>query len=676
MNSTPAAQAEELRRQIRYHDHRYHVLNAPQATDAQYDDLVRNLAALEKAHPELIEESSPTQRVGGEVAAGFPEVEHPEPMLSLGNAMHQGEFQEWYDRTARRLNRKDFPMLAEPKVDGLAIRLVYREGKLYRAITRGNGTSGEDVTHNVRTVRNLPLALNVLPGETVPETMEVRGEIYMPRSAFHDASREREEQGETPFANARNAAAGTIRQLVPELASRRGLRGWVYQFQDHRMGSHEMSLRDLASLNLPVNPLNQLCWTPQEVLEYHGFIMDQRETLDYEIDGIVVKVDHKELQEIMGATSHEPRWAIAWKFPAGRETTMLREIRISHGRFGRLTPVAVLDPVELGGVVVQSASLHNLEDIRRKDIRPGTRVIIERAGDVIPQVIGPDGPRQNAEHPIFSMPTACPACGTPVETREGEVGHWCPNLDCPALLPEQLKSFVGKRAMEIDGLGEHWCQELVDRELVTNTGDLYFVSREEWLSLDRMGERLADRILGNIRDSKSRPLERVLYSLGIFRLGRTVSRKLTARYGHMDEISGLGREELEAIPGIGPEIAASVVRGFHSERVRRTLARLKEAGVNMQGKSKTGEENGMAIPNTGNKLEGMTIVVTGKLEGMTRGDAESMIREFGGRPSSSVTKGTKYLVVGEKPGSKLTKANQLGVQVLTQEELMEMLQGE
>ena len=665
--------AEELRWQVRYHDHRYYNLDDPRIPDQEYDDLMRRLREMEQQHPEVRDESSPTQRVGGEASADFDEVEHPEAMLSLGNCLHEEEFQEWYDRTARRLNQQNFPMLAEPKIDGLAIRLVYQQGEFRQAVTRGNGASGEDVTHNVRTIRNLPLQLNVLPGESVPEVMEVRGEVYLPRSAFMDASREREEQGEQPFANPRNAAAGTIRQLDPGLASRRGLRAWVYQFQNHGTGSHEMSLRDLTSLNLPVNPLNRVCWNPGEVVQYYRDILEQRGALDYEIDGIVVKVDHQALQDRLGATSHEPRWAVAWKFPSGRTTTRLREIRISHGRFGRLTPVAVLDPVELSGVTVQSASLHNEEDIHRKDIRPGTQVTVERAGDVIPQVTGPADPRANLLQPIFQMPQQCPTCDAPVETRENEVGHWCPNLECPALLPEQLKSFVGKRAMEIDGLGEHWCQELFDRGLVENVGDLYFVTREEWLRLARMGERLADRILRNIDESRSRPLERVLYALGIFRLGRDVSGKLADSFGSMEEISQLDRDQLEALEGIGPEIAGSVLRGFRSARVRRTIERLNQAGVNMV-KNNEEEKEEMTTSKEAKRLEGLNFVVTGKLEGVTRPEAESLIRQHGGNTSSSVNGKTDYLVVGEKPGSKLDRARRLGTKVIDQEQLQAMME--
>ena len=674
IGKTAREAAEELRQKIQYHDHRYYVLDAPQVADGEYDGMMRSLRMLEKEHPEIRDENSPTQRVGGMVSANFSVVDHPEPMLSLANAMTSGEFAEWHTRTVKRLLMEEFPLNVEPKIDGLAIRLVYLYGRLVQGITRGNGESGEDVTHNIRTIRNIPLTLRALPGETMPETLEVRGEIYMPRDAFEDANREREADGESPYSNARNAAAGVVRQLDPALAARRDLRAWVYHHHNPPGNSHRVALRDLMEMGLPINPLNRLCWSIQEVAEYHQEMAELRTQLGYEIDGIVAKLDHISLREQLGATHHEPRWAMAWKFPSGQSVTKLREIRISHGRFGRLTPVAVLDPVELGGVTVQSASLHNEEDIHRKDIRPGTTVNVERAGDVIPQVTGPADPQANQEQPPFNMPERCPSCGNRVETRKDEVGHWCPNMDCPALLPEQLKSFVGKRAMEIDGLGEHWCQELVEQGLVENVGDLYFLTKEQLLKLDRMGERLADRVLRNIEESRSKPLERVLYSLGIFRLGRLVSGKLATRYGEMEEISRLDREQLESIEGIGPEISSSVVRGFHSERVKTTLERLKEAGVNML-KNQEEEKETMTTKEGNGKLEGLNLVVTGKLEGMTRYDAESLIRQQGGKASSSVTKQTNYLVVGEKPGSKLSKAQKLGVVILDQQQFEEMLTG-
>ena len=668
--------AEELRRQIRLHDHHYYNMQSPLVSDAEYDALMEQLRQLERESPGVRDPSSPTQRVGGAVSAGFAEMLHPEPMLSLSSAPCLEEFAEWHLRTARRLGTDQFAMNVEPKIDGLAVRLAYRNGQLVLGVTRGNGTSGEDVTHNVRTVRNLPLTLGPQPGEAgPPSVLDVRGEIYMPRSAFEDANRERDEQGEARYSNPRNAASGGLRQLDPELASKRDLRAWIYADQGSRTNSHRTSLRNLADLGLPVNPLDRLCWTIPEVAEFHREMLDLRGTLDYEIDGIVVKVDHPPSQRKLGTTNREPRWATAWKFPSGQNVTRLREIRVSHGRFGRLTPVAVLDPTEIGGVTVQSASLHNEEDVRRKDIRAGTMVVIERAGDVIPQVTGPADQDENRRAEPFMMPDRCPACGTRVETRGNETGHWCPNQDCPALLPEQLKSFVGKRAMDIDGLGEHWCQEMVDRGLVTNAGDLFFLTRKQLLKLDRMGEKLADRILRNIEASRAQPLERVLYSLGIFRLGREVSSKLTAEYTTMAEISGLDREQLQAIEGIGPEIARSVVLGFRSERVRMTLDLMEEAGVNLRGRIKEKGDSGDMADQNGT-LEGKAFVVTGKLEGMSRQEAEVLIRKHGGSAGSSVTKSTDYLVVGAKPGSKLARATQLKTKILDQEQFEALIAGE
>ena len=667
---TPVRTANELRDDIRSHDHRYYVLNEPAISDQEYDGLMRSLREIEDRHPETRAPDSPTQRVGGAVAAGFETVAHPERMLSLGNAMSQDEFLEWHARAVRGLGQDGFEMNAEPKIDGLAIRLVYRNGMLVQAVTRGDGVLGENVTHNVRTVRNLPLVLQALPGEPLPETLDVRGEIYMPRSTFERINLEHDARGDARYANPRNAAAGGIRQLDPSLASARGLMAWVYDNRSPAGSSHRAAMEDLRDMGLPVNPLTKLCRTPGDAAEFHQALMSAREQLDYEIDGMVVKIDHIPHRNALGTTNREPRWAIAWKFPSGKAQTHLREIRISHGRFGRLTPVAVMDPVELGGVTVQSASLHNQEDIHRKDIRVGTTVVIQRAGDVIPQVTGPAGPGENQGRPEFRMPENCPTCQHPVETRAGEVGHWCPNQDCPALLPEQLKSFVSKRAMDIEGLGEHWCQELVAHRLVNNTADLYSITREQLLGLDRMGEKLATRILTNIEGSRQQGLDRALYALGIFRLGRDVSGKLASEYHTMAEIRVLSEEELAAIEGIGPEIARSVREGFESERVKRTLELMENAGVNLTGKIKQKEQSQTM---TDQKLQGLNFVVTGKLDGMTRVDAEMLIQQNGGSTSSSVTRVTNYLVVGEKPGSKLTKAEKLGVEVISQEDLNDLI---
>ena len=527
----------------------------------------------------------------------------------------------------------------------------------------------------MRTVRNIPLVLTPVPGQPMPGILDVRGEIYMPRSAFDRINLEHDRRGEARYANPRNAAAGGIRQLDPGLAARRGLMAWVYDNRSPETDSHRTAMEHLRSRGLPVNPLTRLCHTPQEVAEFHQAVMNGRDQLDYEIDGVVVKIDHIPHRTALGATNREPRWAIAWKFPSGKAETMLREIRISHGRFGRLTPVAVLDPVELGGVTVQSASLHNEEDIHRKDIRPGTMVVIQRAGDVIPQVTGPADPEQNQQREFlqkepFRMPEVCPSCNGQVETRPNEVGHWCPNQDCPALLPEQLKSFVSKRAMDIEGLGEHWCQELVEHRLVNNTADLYSITREQLLGLDRMGEKLATRILTNIEGSRQQGLDRALYALGIFRLGRDVSGKLASEYHTMAEIRVLSEEELAAIEGIGPEIARSVRQGFRSERVKRTLELMENAGVNLTGKIKQKEQSQTM---TDQKLQGLNFVVTGKLDGMTRVDAEMLIQQNGGSTSSSVTRVTNYLVVGDKPGSKLARAGKLGIPVIDQDELNDLI---
>ncbi len=669
--STTAGRAQELRKQIQHHDHLYYVLDHPGLTDQEYDALMRELREIEKQHPELHDPDSPTQRVGGAVAAGFPEVQHPQPMLSLANAMNEEEFQDWQERITKGTGEEKFTITMEPKIDGLAMRLVYQDGHLLQAITRGNGASGEDVTHNVRTIRNIPLVLQGTPESPVPEHLEVRGEVYMSRKVFETASKAREERGDQPFRNPRNAAAGTIRQLDPALASERRLSAWIYGYAQPQTLTHHQALMTLAGWGLPVNPLIENCQSVDEAREYHQRLQAGRDALDYEIDGVVAKVNRLDLQEQMGATNREPRWAIAWKFPSGQATTTLREISISHGRFGRLTPVAVLDPVELGGVTVQSASLHNLEDIRRKDIRPGTQVVVERAGDVIPQVTGPADPEENERAELFRMPERCPSCGADVETGGSEAGHWCPNQDCPALLPEQLKSFVGKRAMEIDGLGEHYCQQLVERKLLTNTAGLYFVTREQWLTLDRMGERLANRVQGNLEASKQRPLARVLYALGIFRLGRDVSTKLAQRYSSMDEIRVLTAEELTSMDGVGPEIAQAVVAGFQSGRVNNTIKLMEQAGVRMtQDQEEKEKETNMIA---GRNLAGLTFVVTGKLEGMSRNDAQMLIVQNGGKTSSSVTKSTDYLVVGEKPGSKLTKANEFGVTVIDQNQLYALI---
>ena len=667
--TTPDQQVQDLRQQIERHNRLYYVDNQPEIDDFAFDQLMQSLIEVERQHPGTVTPDSPTQRVGGEVQADFPQVEHPSPMLSLENAFSQEEFQAWHARTAQTLGQEQFDMTVELKIDGLAVRLRYEEGRLTLGATRGNGRSGEDITHNVRTVRNIPLRLRDQPQPVI----DARGEVYMPRQTFEQVNREREKQGLYLYANPRNAAAGGMRQLNPQLASQRGLRAWVYSAPG-LSPSHRQSLMELRRLGLPVNPLVRACRTPQEVLQAYDELLELRPSLDYEADGVVVKVDSHAAQLLLGSTNRDPRWAIAWKFPAERAVTTLRDIRISYGRFGRLTPVAVLEPVHVGGVTIQSATLHNLEDMRRKHIRAGARVLVERAGDVIPRVIAPEDPDHASTLPEYQMPDRCPACAQPISTLEDEAGHWCINQDCPGRLPEQLKSFVSKRAMEIDGLGEQWCEILVDRKLVRNVADIYTVTREQLLCLDRMGQRLADRILRNIQASRNRPMHRVLYSLGIYRLGREVSSLLEQRHSSIQEVSQLSLEQLTSIEGIGPKIAQSVVDGFASQRVQDTVRLLQQAGVTTQWEPKPKQEYQMAMTNQQeSKFQGMTFVVTGKLDGMSRADAEDLIRSLGGKASSSVTGNTDYLVVGEKPGSKLKKAQSIErVAVINQDQFMAM----
>ena len=667
--------AQELREKILHHDHLYYGESRPEITDSQYDELMEELKRLERNQPDCLDPNSPTQRVGGAVSANFEEVTHPAPMLSLGNAFNAADFTAWHQRVTGLAGGERPEMCAEIKIDGLAVRLRYEMGELALAATRGNGTVGEDVTHNVRTVRNLPLKLTRFDGVSLMEVLELRGEIYMPKETFRKVNSDRDERGEYQYSNPRNAAAGAVRQLDPALASERGLMAWVYSSANFLTGLQDTNLKLLGQMALPINPMTRICRTIQDVRDFHQEVMEFRDDLSYEIDGIVLKVNNLDLQGRMGATGHEPRWAISWKFPSEKTTTTLTDIKISHGRFGRLTPVAVLEAVQVAGVVIQSASLHNEEDIRRKDIRAGEDVVIERAGDVIPQVTGPVNTDPNRHVARFAMPSFCPSCETRVESPENEVGHWCPNQSCPALLPEQLKHFVSKRTMDIEGLGPHWCEALIEKGLVTNVADVYSLTKKDLIGLERMGDSMSTKILRNIEMSKLQPMDRVLYSLGIFQLGRKVSGLLSERYRSVLQVSDTSADEMSEIEGIGPKIAESVVRGFHSKRVRRTMFLLSTAGISIDRVEEPPKEEEQQEKEKGKKMnafEDMTFVVTGKLATMTRDDAESVVRQHGGKAASSVTKSTTYLVVGEKPGSKLDKANSLGVPVLSESEFLAM----
>lgn len=669
---SPAPRAKELRRELNDHNHRYHTLNAPEISDGQYDALLRELREIEAEHPELVTADSPTQRVGGEPSPAFAEVVHSRPMLSLGNAFDRDELAAWHKRVSGLLDGADFAMVCELKIDGLAVSLRYENGVLLQGATRGNGTTGEDVTRNLRTIRTIPLALNA----AAPPYLEARGEVYLPIAEFHRLNREREERGEPLYANPRNTGAGSIRQLDPKITASRNMQIWVYSLNatDAEMGfqveSHWNALDWLREAGFRVNPENQECHSLEEVEKYYQHWLERRHELPYETDGVVVKVSPLSLQERLGVVGREPRWAIAYKFPAERAVTKLLSIEINVGRTGSLNPYAVLAPVTVSGATVRHASLHNEEDIHRKDIRVGDMVIIERAGDVIPQVVGPVANQPIRGETEFRMPESCPECDTPVVKADDDAMHRCPNSSCPAQFFELLKHFVGKNAADVDGLGERWCRILIQQGMVSDVAGLYHLEKDRLLELERMGEKLATKIMTNIEASKNRPLARMLFALGILHVGAEVAELLARRYLSVADLAQASEEDLTAIDGIGPKIAASIAAWFQTPANRETLARLREAGVRLEQDALPAA----AAPSAAAPLTGLTFVVTGTLAAFSRSDAEARIKALGGKVTAAVSRKTGYVVAGESPGSKVTKAQQLGIPILDETDFLNLLE--
>ena len=655
-----------LRQELNHHNYRYYVLDDPEVGDAHYDELMRELRRLEEAHPEMVTSDSPTQRVGAAPLESFPQAVHATPMLSLGNAFDMNDLRAWHRRASNLLDDDGFDMVAELKIDGLAVSLIYENGSLVRGATRGDGYRGEDVTQNLRTVRAIPLSLM----EGAPPMLEARGEVYMPLDAFRRLNEEREARGEPTFANPRNSGAGSIRQLDPRVTASRRLEVFIYQAGTVQGGdmpeSHWASLSRLGELGFRINPNNQRCYTLQDVEDYYRSWVERREDLPYEVDGVVVKINPFGHQQALGFVGREPRWAIAYKFPAERAITKLIHIGINVGRTGSLNPYAVLEPVNIRGATVKMATLHNEDDIQRKDIREGDWVWVERAGEVIPQVIGPVEERRTGGEMPFEMPEQCPVCGTLVVKSDDEAMHRCPNTSCPAQFFELLKHFVGKGAMDIDGLGERWCLALIEAGLVSNLSDLYYLEKEQLLGLDRMGEKLATRVLDNLEKSKGRPLERILVALGILHVGSEVAALLTQQYSSLDELAQATVEELTEIPGIGPKIAESIRAYFLVEDNLEVIERLRQAGVVLFQEPK-------AAPDSDLPLSGATVCVTGTLPTLSRAKAEALVRQMGGNVTSSVSRNTTYLVVGENPGSKLATAERLGTEILGEEQLLELV---
>ncbi|MGB6896452.1 MAG: NAD-dependent DNA ligase LigA [Dehalococcoidia bacterium] len=655
---------EELRAQIAHHDYLYYVLNSPEISDADYDELMRELRRLEEQFPQLITPDSPTQRVSGQPVEAFGIVEHRVPLLSLGNAFDDAELRAWYRRATNLAETGRFAMVCEPKVDGLAVALVYENGRFTTGATRGDGMRGENITQNLRTIRSAPLTV----GNGIPSRFEVRGEVFMTKKGFEELNEQRAEEGLPLFANPRNAAAGSVRQLDPRITAQRPLDIFVYQLGwaegAPSPDSHWETLQWLGSLGFKVNPQVARYESIEEVARHCRRWTERRETLEYEIDGIVVKIDDVGIQRALGVVGREPRWAVAYKFPPVQRTTKLLNIDINVGRTGTLNPYAILEPVNVGGATVKLATLHNEDDIRRKDIRIGDTVIVQRAGDVIPQVVGPVLSKRTGQERVYQTPKRCPICGTKVVRPEGEAMSYCPNRACPAQVFRLLTHFVSRGAMDIDGVGEKLAYAFLNAGLVQDSADLYYLTKEALLKLERMADKSAQNVLDSIAGSRERPLPRLVFALGIRHVGGETAELLAGHFGSLDALAQASLEELEAIPTIGPTVAASVYDYFRDEANLKLIEKLKRAGVRTQAAAPAAREG---------PLSGQTFVISGTLAAFSRNEAEARIKALGGAASSSVTKKTAYLVVGENPGSKLQKAEQYGVKTLTEEEFLDLL---
>jgi DNA ligase (NAD+) len=665
------SEVRELQRLVAYHSERYHVHDDPEIADDEYDELFRRLQALEAEHPELVTAASPTQRVGEAPVSSLNKVTHEQPMLSLANARSEGELRDWVNRMRNHLAREgienpDFAFVCEPKIDGLAISLLYRDGVLERGATRGNGEVGEDVTHNLRTIPTIPLRI-----EDAPPLLEVRGEIYMSLPDFAALNERRAEAGLSTFMNPRNSAAGTIRQLDPKLAAERPLSMWCYGIGAHdgiTLRSHWEGLQWLREHGFRVNDDVVRLESEEEVVRQCLAWQERRGALEFEIDGVVVKVDQLELQRRLGVVGRDPRWAIAWKFPPTTKVTTLRDIMWNVGKFGDLHPFAVLEPVHVGGVTVKLATLHNEEDLRRKDIRVGDEVIVLRAGDVIPQVVSPapHAVEQRGRRRPPKPPAKCPVCATPTVKHEGSVFTKCPNRVCPGRQWQLLKHFVSQGAMDIDGLGEKQVSTLMDKGLVRTAGDFYRLSAQQLMELEGYGEISANRLLGAIEASKDRPFGRVLFAIGIEGVGFVTGRNLAQQFRSIDALLAASAEEIAATPGIGPIVATLIAEQLADEQMRALIDDLRSLGLRF-------EEEGPP-PGEG-PLANKTFVLTGTLPDLTREEATERITAAGGRVTGSVSGKTDYVVAGESPGSKLAKAERLGVTVLDEPGLLDLLGG-
>jgi DNA ligase (NAD+) len=658
----PALQIEQLREVLRHHEHRYYVLDDPEITDAEYDELMRRLQALEAQHAELLTPDSPTQRVGGKPREGFVKVLHSSSLLSLDNALNEGELREFDRRVRDLLGGAPYRYVTELKLDGLSMAAHYRDGQFTQAITRGDGTVGEDVTENARTIRSLPLRVkSPLP------SFEVRGETVMSRRAFERLNTGRDAKGLSRFANPRNAAAGSLRLLEPRLTAERRLEYYTYFLLTEgspAFDSHWRSLEELRHLGFKVEPHSKICQTIDEVFALCNAWESKREELPYDIDGVVVKIDSVEQQRQLGLTAKAPRWAIAYKYPARQATTMVEAIEVQVGRTGALTPVACLRPVEVGGVTVSRATLHNEDEIERLGLEIGDEVVVERSGDVIPKVVRVSS--QGSYRKTFRLPSQCPVCGGKVVREAGEAASRCINANCPARLKESLLHFASRGVMNIDGMGEALVDQLVDRGIVRNVADLYGLTLADLVGLEHMGVKSAGNLIRNIESSRQNPLPRVITSLGIRFVGERTAIFLAEAFGSMDAIARASLEELQLAEEVGPKVAEAVVQYFSEPGNRELVDRLRKAGLQFCYASTS--------PKAG-PLQGKTLVITGTLPTLSRDQARELIEQAGGKVSSAVSRKTSYVVVGGDAGSKLAKARELGICTLTEDELRALAEG-
>jgi DNA ligase (NAD+) len=659
-------QIAELRERLSYHSYRYYALDSPEISDAEYDQMMVELRRLEEQYPALITPESPTQRVGAAPINEFGVVEHPKPLLSLANVFSDDELLAWHKRISNLIPNQAIDFVCELKMDGLAVALTYTDGKLTTGATRGDGFRGEDITQNLRTIKSIPLTVP----KHAPRKFEVRGEVYLSKAGFAKLNKERAEEELPLFANPRNAAAGSLRQLDPRITAKRPLDIYIYALgyiddaNQKAPLTHWETMEYLKSLGFRISPYSSKAASISEAAEYYRRWLDKREKLEFEADGVVIKANSLELQEALGAVGHDPRWAVAYKFPSIQATTKLLDIGINVGRTGSLNPYAILEPVSVGGVTIKRATLHNEEDIRRKDLRIGDTVIIQRAGEVIPEIVAPVKSKRTGDEKVFAMPDRCPVCGSEVFKPEGEAIARCTNASCPAQLHRLLAHFVSRNAMDIDGIGEKIAAALIENGLVKDAADLYSLTKEQLLTMDGIEEKSAQNLLNAISESKERPLARVIFALGIRHVGAEIADILANHFGSIDALSQATEEELTQIPAIGPKIAESIVAFFHKERNRSIIERLEQAGVTLKER----EDKQKDLP-----LKGQQFVLTGTLGSLTRNEAEARIKTLGGSAGSSVSKKTTYVVAGADPGSKIEKAQKLGVKIISEDEFLKLI---